>query len=147
MDLSPHTTTVQPVDEKRWLGSTHGTDCTSTITLDVDGGSFDDLIVDGGNGYGYIPSGTAVDEDGDLYVLNEGGSACSGHLVESVRVKLGADSTETAGAALLWHGVVNAELVPGGTFDASTDAAAFIRYRPRAEVVDESSSSSSSSSS
>lgn len=129
MDLSPHTTTITPVDEKLWLGSKHGLDCPETITLDVEGGSFDGVIVDNGDGWGYIPSGCAlIGPSQGLYSLQSGATDAEGHLVESVRVRISdSDGTVTAGGALLWHGVVVEDKVPG-TFDGSANGATFIRY-------------------
>lgn len=131
MDLSPKTTVIQSADEKRWLGSKHGTDTLETITLDITNGGF--TIVDGGDGYGYIKSGTPVKlhTATNLYRRVNTGTgteeAADGHLFETVRVKTGTGATTKAGGSLLWHGVVVDALVPGTFVDANR-AAKHIRY-------------------
>jgi hypothetical protein len=127
MDLSPKTTTVTTQDEKRWLGTDHGTDCMETITLDVTNGGF--TVVDGGDGWGYIKSGEPLKKDGAtaLYKRALSTEACDGHLFESVRVKTGTGATTKAGASLYWHGKVIAAQVPGA-FVTAQRAAANIRY-------------------
>lgn len=134
MDLSPRKTQSAPVDEKLWLASKHGTDCTDTITLDLAGGTFDAILVPGGDGFSYVPSGTAVIRGGDgLYDRVDADDVATGHLFESVRVLRdgSGDATVRAGAALLWHGEVVQARVPAttaGAFGNANRAAAHIRY-------------------
>ena len=153
MDLSPVTTTSSAHDEKLWLGSKHGTDTLQTITLDIEGGTFDDVIVaevGSAVGWGYVPSGLPlVETEAGLYELadtyhanpdtdTDGGGAdtdtdgppvdstAEGHLFESVRVK-----GNNVGASLFWHGVVVKAQVPGfdGDFDPTgAPSNSHIRY-------------------
>lgn len=126
MDLSPKTFSKSYNDEKLWLGSKHGADCTRAITLDITNGGF--TIVDGGDGYGYIQSGTPIKKHAGtgLYrrVVTTSGSeeAADGHLFESVRVKTGSGASTKAGGSLFWHGVVVDAKVPGTFVDANRAA-------------------------
>jgi len=134
MDLSPKTTVTQHADEKLWLGSKHGTDCTETITLDITNGGFQTSdFVAGGDGYSYLKSGIPLKKHAGtgLYrrVVGTAGSEekADGHLFESVRVKTGTGATTKAGASLLWHGKVVIAKVPT-PFVTANQAAAHIRY-------------------
>jgi hypothetical protein len=141
MDLQPKTTEVSFADDRRWEASTHGDDCTRSITLDVPAFDAQGLVITDQAGVKRIASGTPVRKNGTQYVPVYTGTvvagadndtwaqnaACDGHLQETVFVRnTGAGST--AGAALRWHGVVVTAQVPrplesSGKFD--TDAPAF----------------------
>ena len=128
MDLSPSTVEFQPVDTKGWLGSKHGTDCTRTITPDLAGGGFTaDYRVNDGTRQ-FIKSGTPVVKlANDLYGVAPAGTKADGHLFENVLVKA---TSEAAGAALQWHGVVITAQVPAPAITpfAAADGATHILY-------------------
>lgn len=122
MDLSPTRTTVT-YDDTPWVGSKHGTDCDSSITLLV--ADFAALIVNG-----FIPSGLPVVENPatKLYELAPALAPCDGHIAEQVKVNPG---SVHAGAALRWHGVVIVAQLPGDyadDFAPATDGAPQIKY-------------------
>lgn len=122
MDISPRTIVAPPVDEQDWVQSTHGIDSTLTGTADVS--KF--TLVEG-----RIPSGTPVvrNESSKLYEAATIGAgpdtqdAVFGHVYTSSKVNPGSDHV---GIAVLWHGVVAADLLPvpdGEEFDAAKGAA------------------------
>lgn len=123
MDLSPTTTTTSPVRDKTWLASSHGTDCTDTVTLDIAGGTFAAVLAEGGT---VVPSGTPLNRGADgLYDRASGADVAEGHLFEDVIIRAG---STRAGGALLWHGeVVQAEL-PAGSGFVDANRAPHIRY-------------------
>lgn len=134
MDLSPVKTTTAYADAKRWLASEHGTDSTFSVTLDLASVTFADHIKDftDGNGRAWkkIASGTPVRSDGStkylastsiIAAVDTQNDACAGHLFEDVLFQPGAT---VAGAAIQWHGVVDASEVPKPTgYTAAFDTA------------------------
>lgn len=130
MDLTPRTTTTTPVRDKTWLGSKHGTDATQTITLDIAGGTFAAVAVAGAAGSNtmVIPSGTAVNELGTgagFFARASGADVAEGHIFEDVVYNVG---SATAGAALLWHGVVVQAKLPAGSGFVNANRAPQIKY-------------------
>lgn len=123
MDLSPTTTTRTVTRDKRWLASSHGTDATDTITLDIAGGTFAAVLQEGGT---VVPSGTALNRGADgLYDRASGADVAEGHLYEDVVIKAG---TTAAGGALLWHGEVVQAQLPAGSGFVDANRAPHIRY-------------------
>lgn len=124
MDLTPTTTVSQPVDDKQWLGSLHGTDCTRSITLDV--ATFASVKTAAQNGLrATIPSGVPLKKVGNKYALATGADVAVGHLYETVLLN---PTSTAAGGALLWHGVVVAARVPGTFVPANQVASGAILY-------------------
>lgn len=121
MDLQPVTTVSTPAEDRTWLASRHGMDCTVSATFDVQ--KFKDAGITktySGDPNVYIPSGTAVvkNDATSLYepaiTTSDGGTtwaqaADALHIFETV--KAGAASTHAAGA-VQWHGAVIAAKVP-----------------------------------
>ncbi|MEU4218133.1 head decoration protein [Actinoplanes sp. NPDC026623] len=132
MDISVRTISYL-VEDRAWLGSAHGTDCTESITVAVSEFTRATHYPNGA-----IPSGmpvaliTSGDKTG-LYgpydpAKTNGQQHLAGHLFSSIRVDGGAN----VGAALLWHGsIVTARLPAGHGLDAAGIAAApgSLRYR------------------
>lgn len=125
MDLSPTTTTTAVARQKLWLGSSHGTDSTDSVTLDLAGGSFAAVRIDNGNGTYTIPSGTAIVKSGTTYDRASGAAVADGHLYEDVIVRA---STVNAGGAMLWHGEVVQAQLPTGSGFVDANRAKHIRY-------------------
>ena len=131
MDLSPVTTTQSFDDtDDRWRASDHGVDCMESITLKLDDADLAELIEADPvtAGYSFLPAGIPLKKSSTLYIRNDTGAACDGHLYKTVRFKTGATK---AGGSLFWHGAVySAQIVAvDSEFVASTDGARQIRYR------------------
>lgn len=111
MDLEIRSEQFTPSEDQSWLGSAHGTNEADTITLDGSlFGSFEDDRV--------IPSGIVLGRVSStgLYGPYEAGatdgrSTARGHLFTTKRFNEGQARIP---AALLWHGQVIVDRLPGG---------------------------------
>lgn len=121
MDISVRTVSYG-VGDHRWLGSSHGTDAGTTITLDVS------LFAAVHYAGGFIPSGTCVGKvtasglygPYDADAVN-GLETHVGHVLTDTPT----DGTADVGAALLRHGRVVEAFLPAfaATTDGEIDAA------------------------
>lgn len=133
MDLTVKTVSYQSED-RAWLGSAHGTDCTESITVTPTAFTRAQHFPNG-----FIPSGmpvaliTSGDKSG-LYgpydpAKTNGQQNLAGHLFSAIAVT---DGGPNVGAALLWHGaVVIARLPANHGLDPAGMAAVSgsLRYR------------------
>lgn len=128
MDIAPRTTSYA-LDNNSWLGSSHGTEATETITVDADQGFV------AGTHYpnGYIPSGTKLGKitASGLYGLYDDAAADGrqtlvGFLYGGIAVNA---TTDVIGAAMFTHGKVREANLPF-TVDANgkADVASRIRF-------------------
>ncbi|HEX8632234.1 MAG TPA: head decoration protein [Catenuloplanes sp.] len=133
MDLTVRTVSYQSED-RAWLGSAHGTDCTESITITPRAFTRAKHFPNG-----FIPSGMPValittGDDKDLYgpydpAKTNGQQTLAGHLFSSVTVTTGGPNV---GAALHWHGaIVTARLPANHGLDAAGMAAVSARLRYR----------------
>jgi hypothetical protein len=107
MDLTVRTVSHQ-AEDRAWLGSAHGTDCTESITV-----ATSEFTRARHFPNGFIPSGTPValitsgDKAGTYGPYDpaktNGQQTLAGHLFSSVAVT---EPGPNIGAALLWHGAV-----------------------------------------
>ncbi|MEU7905307.1 head decoration protein [Actinoplanes sp. NPDC049118] len=115
MDISVKTISY-PVEDRAWLGSAHGTDCTESITV-----ATSEFTRTTHYPNGAIPSGmpVALITSGDKAGLygpygpteTNGQQHLAGHLFSSIRVP---DNGANVGAALLWHGAIVIARLPAG---------------------------------
>lgn len=134
MRLAQVTETVAAASSHEWLGSSHGTDATDSITLDGDRflGAFPTGVVPSGvvlardtvSGL-VVPYNPAFDADAVAAgVQSQGADVAIGHLMEDAH--LGGTTAAAVGnvsAALLWHGqVIVAKLPAGHGLDAGARA-------------------------
>lgn len=111
MDLALSTTTYAQ-DDKSWLGSKHGTDCTRSIKLDRSAFTQNTHYPDG-----YVRSGTPLGKitASGMYgpynnAASDGTEVLAGFLYAPVAFKAG--NTSDPGGALFWHGVVDESKLP-----------------------------------
>lgn len=113
MDITPRTTGTWTAENRSWLGSSHGTEATRTITIDAS-------AFTQGTHYpnGYIPSGVllAKNTSTGYYVPYadagaNGTGTPAGFLFDSVRIN---SSTAKIGAPLFEHGAIVEAKLPSG---------------------------------
>lgn len=112
-DISVSTTSYQ-VERRSWLLSSHGTEFTPSVTLDVSAFTAATHYPNG-----YIPSGTVLGKltAGGKYVpftagASDGSQTAVGILFASVKIPNLLDLTKDVGAAVLVHGFVDAAKLP-----------------------------------
>lgn len=130
MDLSQRTTTLG-ADDQSWLGSSHGTESTESVTLDTStftaGMHYDAL---GGHFYSGIPIGkiTSGGKFGPYdNAASDGTQTLVGHLFDAVPVPL-VNTVDPSGAMLVHGKVVEARLPVAVDSAGKADVAGRIRY-------------------
>ncbi|MFJ4412994.1 head decoration protein [Streptomyces sp. NPDC088925] len=139
MSIQPISWSATYTANRDWLASLHGTDQTETITLDVTKlteGTHYFASTDTSQPYSYVVSGIAVGRitESRLYgpydpEATDGRQELAGHVLAETFFAPGA---KRCPAALLWHGSVWADHVPGGIDPAKilpSSTTAQIRYQ------------------
>lgn len=136
MDLQPATTSFEVNDDRAWKLDDHGVGANITVTIDTSLFGPSHKSEDGRHilsGVALAPTAGDANIYGPAGASSEGGGedpavpgTAVGHLFSTIRIPARGDY---AGAALYWHGVVDASLVPGGIDAGNRASSRHIFYR------------------